>query len=319
LALIPLSIIGNIASTRFLAVTIFIGYGVLSGLKGVDFNQDTVNYVLHFDSAQKVELINWKGFVFGGWFEPGYSSLVLLLSQFVDRTGFIFIVTLVPALIFSWQFLKYKYHPALILLIFSSIVLVASLATVRHYFAMAFSFIIVNHYFYRGKQGVYMIVAPLFHYSSIPLVIAIFVRRYLHRPAIIGVLLLLFVILHQEIFLFVSSLIEHAEDRLSGPTGTTGLRNILVLTIVFVILYFKKESYKADFLILVTFFVAGLLVFLPELNRILSFFMLVTVVYINRYDFALPVFNIRKGIFVINIISVSSLMFFSLNYVARNN
>lgn len=319
LLMLPMALIGNRRISRWPTIAIFVFYGFLASLKGESFNQDIMNYVAHFNGALSTD--NWIGFVFGGWFEPGYSFLVYLISRFANADLFIFIITVLPFMIFAQQFIRYRYHPAIILFVFSTITLVSSVAIVKHHFAMAFVFIILNCYYFKKKLNILAIVAsPLFHFSSIPIVAASVIanksRAVNASVAVVAILLAIFA--YHDVVTFLSTLIDHAIDRIEGPSGTAGMRNIMLMMLVLVVFYsHRMRAGQQDSMLGIALATSALLMFFPGLNRVLSFFMLAVLTYIHRNDASHPAFAMGKSILTMNIMSIASAVFFATTYVAH--
>ena len=308
---------------RRFSVALFAIFCFIVCFKSRAINQDIANYILHFDGVYDSSGVDS---FFVGIFEPGYNIVVWLISifylfleyPFEDKRLFIFLVTLIPSAIFVWQFLKYRYSASTIFFIYATIILVSSTTILRHYYAMAFTFVILNRIILDSKRGGLMLFPPiLFHYTTIPVIFSLFINdisrglyklQYLALIAVVSIITISFLGLD-----FFYYLINKGYTRMmDGMNQQGGLRNILNLFIVLLILLkidnFSLVKERLNLLLWVSVSVSIALIPFYGLNRVTSFFTLVILVYFfkNQKD---KIVN-----WILSFLALCSLVFFYLNH-----
>jgi hypothetical protein len=289
LLLLVLSFIPNNSFIRNVASIIFLSFGVVAGLRGVDFNSDTINYTLHFEGYQNASAMDSWLLISGGWFEPGYSLIVLISSRIMSATEFIFYITVFTTLTLIYQFIRFKYHPAIINNIFSTMMLIAATTTIRHFIALSLIFLVSNLSFsHRPLILKFLICPPLVHFSTIPIVALLFldkIKFLFYRKALFFLCVIL--LLASFNFDFVYFLIDKLIDRASQVTQSTGVRSLILLLLLFLILHSNGKIY-INRLRLIHFvgICFAFVVFLGGwmgLSRFTSFFHIIFLVYIHHY------------------------------------
>ncbi len=282
LACLPFSLV-NHWFFRGILCTAFLAFAIVSTFRPSEIGSDTSNYLLHAQAycVAPASINSW----FSGNFEPGYNALIHGITRFSCEPRLILLtLALVTWLIWVCSFLIFRVHPAIMMLIFSGVTLVGSIAALRHYLAMAMIFYIVFRREFKGNTGnwPYYFLPPLIHYSTIPAVILL-ATGDLYRskgskilPLFIVSLLVLALIFR---FDFIESLLVHAADRISGDSGSTGLRNLMAFVLVFLTLVdfdkFRIRISKLNFEIWGALAACVILLFFPGLNRMSGFFWLI--------------------------------------------
>jgi hypothetical protein len=311
-----LSLIGNNKFIRLTTIVLFLVFAIIASYRGINFNDDTRNYVLHFTSLMESEF-NFSQFFTWGW-GIGYNGVVLFLTSILDNKFLIlFFITIIPAIIFSVIFYKYKYHPSIIFFVYSTMLLVTTTSTMRHWWALSVSFLVLNHMIIDNKRSIKEYFYPmLFHYSTILLIFILFINSFKEKVKLQYLLLALTIIL--IIFIFYKNLIiilyDHFMDRaISGGVRVIGFRNLLNLILIFLILFSLKrmslDLKKIDFLLSSSIIITIILMPFYGINRVASFFTLVILVYFNKYE---KTYKINFSTFIISIISFMSLIYFYL-------
>jgi len=304
--------------TRGTSNFLFLSFLFIASLRSETINHDTMNYIEHFKAASQQDFttIFFTFTVLG--FEPAYNIIVFLLSTFCDEKMFIFFITIIPSIILTIQFLKYKYHPSIIFFFYGTIILVASTTTIRHYWAIAISFTILNTIILKEKDTSILkyFIPPLFHYSTIPLTMVLLFNKLKTRLTykyIIFIFILFFIVIVAGNG-FISSLYDHALDRtIEGMSTSGGLRNLVNLAVAFLILFsasrFSLIKSRINFLIWISIFITIILMPFYGLNRITSFFTLVLIIYFQKFQGRKTTINI----YLLNIISLVGFLFFYFN------
>jgi hypothetical protein len=335
-----ISLSKDTSAKRVFSVALFATFCAITCFKSGTINQDIANYVLHFDgmittSATDSILLHWG-------FEPGYNLIVKLISLIYVFFGFdlkaeglfIFLITLLPSVIFVWQFLKYKYSSSTIFFIYATIILIASSTIIRHYYALAITFIILNRFTLDNKRGGVILFSPiLFHYTTIPIISSLIIdnlkQNIYSKKLIIGasVSLMIFIVyIGLDSFNY---LIDKAYGRvIANKEQQGGLRNILNLCLVFLMLLkldnfsfakvkwleiFSLAKERMNLLLWVSIIVSISLIPFYGINRVTSFFALLIVVYFfkNQKD---KIVN-----WILSLLSLSSLIFFYLNHTVTSD
>jgi hypothetical protein len=313
----------TLAKRRFSA-SLFAIFCLITCFKSGTINQDIANYVLHFDGMQ----YQWAELsaIFYHWnFEPGYNLIVSLISMIYmffeydpyDEGLFIFLITLVPSAIFMWQFLKYRYSSSTILFIYATIILISSTTIIRHYYALAITFVVLNKFILDSKRGGLMLFSPiLFHYTTIPVVFSLILdnirRNFYNQKLIIGTIVICII---GFAFIGLDSLnflINKAYDRATNTNQHGGLRNILNLCIIFLMLLkvdnFSLAKERMNLLLWLSISISLALIPFYGLNRITSFFSLLIIVYFFKYQ------KERIVNWILCLFALASLVFFYLNH-----
>ena len=315
LACLPFTLV-NHWLIRCLLCIAFLLFAVVSTYRPSEVGSDTYNYLLHAQAycVAPASINSW----FSGNFEPGYNALIHGITRFSCEPRLILLtLALVTWLVWVYSFLKFRVHPAIMMLIFSGVTLVGSIAALRHYLAMAMIFFLVFRRHFKGYAGnwPFYFLPPLIHYSTIPAVILL-ATGDLYRskgskilPLFIVSLFILALIFRFE---FIESLLIHAADRISGDSGSTGLRNLMAFVIVFLAVFdFDKlriNISKLNFDILAALAVCVVLLFFPGLNRMSGFFWLISLCLLasglekNR--------QISPAILVVFVLNLGSMFFF---------
>jgi hypothetical protein len=340
LILFLISLSKDTLAKRRLSVALFAIFCFITCFKSGTFNQDIANYVVHFDGIKeslglKTILLHWN-------FEPGYNLIVKLIAliymffdfDLKDEGLFIFLITLLPSLIFVWQFLKYRYSPSVILFIYATMILISSSTIIRHYYALAIMFVILNRFILDSKRAGLMLFSPiLFHYTTIPLVFSLVLYNIksgiYNKKLIIGASLISiigFVYFGLDLFNF---LVNKAYSRvLENSSQQGGLRNILNLCILFLmflrldnfslskerildIFYLAKE--KMNLLLWISVLISVALIPLYGLNRVTSFFSLVFIVYFFKNQ------KEKTVNWVLSLLALASLVFFYFKHTVLSD
>jgi hypothetical protein len=320
---------------RGLSVALFATFCVITSFKSGTINQDISNYVLHFDGMKTTNgfdsiLLHWN-------FEPGYNLIVKLINYIYlffnfdlkDEALFIFLITLLPSAIFVWQFLKYKYSSNTILFIYATIVLIASSTIIRHYFAIAITFVVLNRFILDSKRGGLMLFSPvLFHYTTIPVVFSLILdnikSNFYNKKLMIGATIIVMFGFAFIGFDSLNYLANKAYARvIENSTQQGGLRNILNLFVIFLMLIkldnfsltkekmldnFSLVKEKMNMLLWMSVAVSISLIPFYGLNRVTSFFSLVIVVYFFKNQ------KEKKANWILSLCAFASLVFFYLNH-----
>lgn len=320
-ALLTVSLFGNYFAARFLGVSIFFLFGCIAGFRDLNYNNDTKNYILHFESYQNGEISEWFSAIFNGWFEPGYSLISFVFSLIMSAEAFIFVITVVPTVVFCWQFMKYKYHPAIIAHILSTIMLVSATTTVRHFIVLSVLFVIFNSFVYQKTIRTSSLGVPiLIHFSSMPIV------AFLAYEKSRGLLGYRFFILITTIFIFIyhvtygsdflQLMYEKLKDRAQEETQSTGMRNFILIALLALTVHCSgKVVIKRVHLFHIIGVIISLGIFVFDwlgLNRLTSFFLICFLVYFNFYNK-----SNRTAAFInmslLNAITLASTLYFALN------
>jgi len=320
---------------RSLSVALFAAFCAITCFKSGTINQDIANYVLHFDGMKTSNGLNS---ILSHWnFEPGYNlivKLVVLIYMFFefdlkDDGLLIFLTTLLPSAIFVWQFIKYRYSSSTILFIYATIILIVSTTIIRHYIALAITFVILNRFIIDSKRGGLALFSPvLFHYTTIPVVLSLILdniyRNYYSKKLIIGTIVVLVIGTAFIGFDFFYYLANKAYGRvIENSQQQGGLRNILNLIVLFLMLIklknlslakdklsniFSMAKERMDLLLWVSVSVSVALIPFYGLNRVTSFFSIVIIVYFFKFQKEKIVNRI------ISLLSLAALLFFYLNH-----
>ena len=330
----------SLAKRRFSAA-LFAIFCLITCFKSGAINQDIANYVVHFDGMKNqwsnpfLTIRNWN-------FEPGYNLIVSLISMIYvffeydtsDEALFIFLITFGPSAIFTWQFLKYRYSSSTILFIYATIILISSTTIIRHYYALAITFVVLNKFILDSKRGGLILFSPLlFHYTTIPIVITLILdnlrRGIYNSKVIIGAIIILIMGLSFIGLDFFNFLIQKAHDRtMLGLNQQGGLRNVLNLLIILLMFLkldnisqvksrisdtFSLAKEKMNFLLWTSISVSIALIPFYGINRITSFFTLLILVYFFK--------NQKEKIpnWTVSILSLSALVFFYLNHTIQSS
>ncbi len=280
--------LSNSVMTRISSVFLFLFFSIIAGARGSSFNSDTANYSAHFlDAAASSDIYSSTIY---SWFEPGYNLLIYLIGRTTHNASFaLMVICVITALLFSTCFLKFKYHPILITFIFASTSLVGSTAIVRQYLAMAFAFIALNIVIVTDKKlgGIRGILPVVFHYSSIPIsaLLMSFRRGKLVFLAAAVMFFCLLIIPIHEIPGY-ERIFQHAMGRAVDTSGSKGFRNLQNICMCLLIICnfrgMKIDLRRIDYWLLVVTLISLLLIFIPGLNRITSFFSLLVVCLFQR-------------------------------------
>jgi len=311
LAMFLASAFKNTVRSRVVSVFLFLFFCVVASMKSDTLNQDVMNYVTHFNSIEGGGFLQLSA----GGFEPGYNFLVSLLSIYPAKEFYLFSVTFIPSVIFAYQFLKYRYSPNVILFIYATIILVAITATFRHYLAMSLAFVALNRFVLDDKKGRFFVLLPAaFHFSYLLLMFILLwdsIRSKTTQNKIIFYLLIcLFVFFGMD---FLYSLALKLQDRIEGGMSQQGGgRNILNIFLIFATLYsvrnFSIVKKRMNVLLWISAFVSVSMIPFYGINRIVSFFTLVILVFFHKYQKSIHV-N-----YVVSFLSLLSLLFFYLNH-----
>jgi hypothetical protein len=309
---------------RGLSVALFAVFCAITCLKSGTINQDIVNYVSHFDGMKTTSdidsiLLHWL-------FEPGYNVVVKLISliymffnfDLKDEGLFIFLITLLPSTIFVWQFLKYRYSASVILFIYTTMILIASTTIIRHYYALAITFVILNRFILDSKRGGMILFSPiLFHFTTIPIVFSLFLdnikNKFYNNKLLISasvIFIIGFVFFGLDSFNY---LVNKAYARVQeNTTQQGGLRNILNLCVLSLILLrldnFSLAKEKMNFLLGISALISIVLILFYGLNRVTSFFTLLILVYFFKYQ------KEKTANWILSLLSLAALIFFYLNH-----
>jgi len=311
-----ISLLKNNAYSRILSNILFLIFVAIASTRGVEFNPDTKNYVMHFSSFIGTEfsysqLFSW------GW-GIGYNSVAILLTKvFSDKNYILFFLSFIPGIIFSITFYKYKYHSSIILFIYSTILLVTTTATIRHSWALSISFLVLNSIILLNRNNIKTLFYPmLFHYSTISLTTILIFNKYKDKLNHKFILIFMFlstilVILGKD---FIEILYVHFIDRAtSGGVRLFGFRNILNLVLIILILFsFSRLSLikkRLDFLLIASMILSIALMPFYGINRIVSFFTLIILIYFQKYQGSY-INNLNN--MILSIVSFISLIYFYL-------
>jgi hypothetical protein len=316
-----IAFLGQYFSVRYISLIIFFSFGVFAGFRGEAYNSDTANYILHFKSYENLGISDWKSAILGSWYEPGYSFVAFTSSFILGFDAFLFLITIIPTFIFTWQFFKYKYHPVVIAHIYSTIMLIAVTTTVRHFWALALFFIAINSFAYEKKILLrYSILPVIFHFSTIPVVVSLAMSGR-KLTSIIRQLTLLFffiaIILFTLIYTeFLQILLEKLNDRAFEESGSKGLRNFIMLFILFLTLHYKGtiRISQINLFQYVGIVVVVAIVFFGwlGLNRLTSFFLIGFLAFYNLQN-SDNTFNSRLNNAALNLITFFSIFYFIEN------
>lgn len=303
---------------------IFLIFGFLAGLRGSEFNGDTHNYILQFQSYQDQEWSKLFSIASDGWFEPAYNTIVFFSSKIMAADDFILFITLIPTLIFAYQFVKYQYHPAIIANIFSSMILVAATTTVRHYLVLSFLFVVFNFYVFNKRIAVsYLTMAVMTHYSTIAIAILFLVENF---KSLIKKKFFLYLVFVSLPFLaiyageFLSHLFGKFLDRATQETQSQGLRQLVVFFIFFLFIH-ANGILKLNRIRLIHILALGIciIIFINGwfgINRVVSFVHLIFLVYLSFHCFRGRETGL-VNIFLLNMVSVVSfLLFFNFHRIS---
>jgi len=305
----------NSAFTRAWSNFLFLSYLVIVSLRSEIINHDTMNYIEHFKVASQQDFTTILFTFTALGFEPAYNIIVFLLSTFCNEREFIFIITIIPSILITREFIKYKYHPSVVFFFHASIILVSSAVTIRHYWAIAIAFIILNSIILKEKDNSILkyFAIPLFHYSTIPLTFVLLYNKLRARLTYKHLLFLFILVIVAFVFSqnFIYSLYLHAHDRLvGGMSANGGLRNLVNLSIVFLILFsasrFSLIKSRMNFLLVTSIVITILLIPFYGLNRITTFFALIIIIHFQKYQGRKSTVNIL----LLNLISIVSFLFF---------
>ena len=294
IASLILSCFGNRYYLRYVCVVIFLVFGVVAGLRGVNFNSDTENYALHFETNYDTGISSLFVNAFTSWFEPGYLAIVYFFSGAISVNQFILIVSVFPTAVFAWQFIAYRYHPAIITHIFSTMMLVGLTTTSRHTIALAMCFVVANAYVHKREFTLLSFSLPLlFHYSTLALSLSILADRVIQQGLTkVNLLLQLLCLLLACYALYEFGVIDNLymkfHDRISQETQATGLRNAILLFLVLLTTYSRgcflvsriSLLHFVSVLLAIAIIATGWL----GINRVISFFIIAILVYLNYYN-----------------------------------
>ena len=296
------------------SLLLFFIFVLISSLRDLNFNDDTVNYVANI-SGHIGESISLNSFFSWGW-EPGYNAVVILFSHLSNSKEFVlFFITILPVSFLIYSFIKYKYHPAIIFFFYSTILWVTATTTMRHWWAISISFFVLNKIIYEKKSKIYLFFLPLlFHLSSIVLVVVLIINRIKGKLTINKVLIIvLFIVV---ILFYLQNYMWIISEKLSYSSSASrviGFRNLIniVLFLMFIIYFVKCKKIilnfsKVNFLIFSSLIISIVLMPYYGLNRITSFFTLILLSYLNYYKRLNIIY-----ILIIDILSLISLYYFS--------
>ena len=322
IVLFIISFLKNTKIIRLFAIFLFLFFVFIASNRGINFNDDTRHYVTHFSSFINSsfsfqQLISWNWGI-------GYNSIAIILAHiFSDKYTILFFITLIPGIIFSIIFYKYKYHPSIIFFIYATMLIVVTTATMRHWWALSISFFVLNHVILLNKNRIIEFFYPmLFHYSTIPLVIVLLFNKFKesinlkHMIIVVGVIIFILIIGNNSVVILYKHFINRAS---SGGFRIVGFRNIINLFLIFLILFsFKKLSInfnRIDFLLIISIIMTIIFMPLYGVNRVVSFFTLIILIYFHKYKFTT---NINFATIILSLISLVSLIYFYTNYSIEN-
>ena len=325
---------------RRLSVALFAIFCAISGFKSGIINQDIANYVVHFDGIKEASglnsiLIHWN-------FEPGYNFIVKIIAQFYiffdfdlkDEGLFIFLITLPPSFIFVWQFIKYKYSSSVIFYIYATMILIASSTIIRHYYALAITFIILNRFILDSKRGGIILFSPiLFHYTTIPIVFSLLIDNikssFYDKKILIAALLVFIIGFAYFGWDSFNYLLDKAYGRVLANTNQQGgLRNILNLCVLF-LMFLRLENFslsrggvfnnffpfkeKMNLLLWLSVLISVVLIPFYGLNRVTSFFSLLIIVYFYKNQ------KEKAVNWILSLLALASLVFFYFNHTVLSD
>jgi len=314
--LVFIAMVGNYKITRYASYTLFFLFIFLSSLRSINFNNDIVNYINHY---QTMTSTTFGPNVFVAWlFEPGYNLVVFILSRFCDSKFFLFFITILPGILLVYTFSKYNYRPQVVAFIHATIILVAASTTIRHYWALAVGFWLINLVLSESHRvsTIFYTLPAFFHFSSLSLVSILLFDKYknqlnVKRLLVLFVFMLLLIVLLKP---FWSIIIGKLVDRAS-LSELRGLRNIQTILIISMLLLTFRNTLKdiaivpgrMNFLLWMVIIISFIMLPFPGLNRVTSFFVLILCYYLNIY------FVHRKLVchdFLLNLFSFLSIIYF---------
>lgn len=265
---------------RLLVSSLFFIFAVIIGFRGSAFNADTYNYTLYLQGIHESE--SFVSAVRGSHFEFGFAALAKLLLILVNRVDWCLAgISIITAIVFVHQFLKYKFHPAIISFFFVSFSLVGSTTIIRQYFAMACTFILANR-MVLAEQNASVIGAALpvsFHYASIPISgLAYVSRRPLYLLSGIFLISLWVMASWYSQLTGYERIVDHGVGRAMENVGSLGIRNLLNIPLVAILLVdFNSWTIRLSRVnkwVVYALLFSIILAFSPGLNRILPFFVI---------------------------------------------